>query len=114
MLVPECIKIAGVGETPYVHPIRYLSCLRVSFARSDAQNAIEDLHNLMLAANSDKFSDVSRTSEIAKMALGGDATNWAQYFGESNDDPQVWCRRHVSTGRVGLTVSSGLSLRCGR
>lgn len=53
------------------------------------QNAVEDLHNLMLAANSDAFSSVSTTSYIGRLALLGSLTNWNTVLGGSNDDAQV-------------------------
>jgi len=47
-------------------------------------NAVEDLHNLMLARNSDEFSTVGASSFIGRAALSN--ANWPAILGGSNDD----------------------------
>ncbi|EPQ57053.1 Six-hairpin glycosidase [Gloeophyllum trabeum ATCC 11539] len=50
-------------------------------------NALEDLHNLMLADGSDDFGDVADQSYIGKAALNS-GTNWNDLLNGSNDDAQ--------------------------
>ncbi|KAG2132645.1 glycoside hydrolase family 76 protein [Suillus cothurnatus] len=50
-------------------------------------NALEDLHNLMLATGSDDYKNVADTSYIGKAALEPN-TDWAKFLGGSNDDAQ--------------------------
>jgi len=52
------------------------------------QNTLEDLHNLMLGANSDEFSTVADNSLIGRAAQF-ELTNWEAFIGGSYDDAQV-------------------------
>ncbi|KAJ3570958.1 hypothetical protein NP233_g4060 [Leucocoprinus birnbaumii] len=47
-------------------------------------NTVEDLHNLMLANNSDEFSNVAAQSTIGRAALSN--ANWNSIINGSNDD----------------------------
>ncbi|KAF5354746.1 hypothetical protein D9756_005252 [Leucocoprinus leucothites] len=47
-------------------------------------NTVEDLHNLMLARNSDDFSNVAAQSTIGRAALSN--ANWQSIINGSNDD----------------------------
>ncbi|KAF8556149.1 glycoside hydrolase family 76 protein [Imleria badia] len=50
-------------------------------------NTLEDLHNLMLATNSNTFGTIADNSYIGKAALNP-LTNWNLFFGGSYDDAQ--------------------------
>lgn len=51
------------------------------------QNTVEDLHNLMLARNSNEFSAVGQQSTIGRAALSN--ANWQSILNGSNDDAGV-------------------------
>jgi hypothetical protein len=48
---------------------------------------VEDLHNLMLARNSNEFSDVADSCTIGRAALSN--ANWASIINGANDDALV-------------------------
>ncbi|ETW78838.1 glycoside hydrolase family 76 protein [Heterobasidion irregulare TC 32-1] len=50
-------------------------------------NAVEDLHNLMLAAGTTTWASVGNTSRIGRAAQNSN-TNWQSILGGSNDDAQ--------------------------
>ena len=54
------------------------------------QNAIEDLHNLMLATGTNDFGNVADSSYIAFIAGFESDLIWKSALGGSNDDAQVY------------------------
>jgi hypothetical protein len=58
------------------------------------QNALEDLHNLMLATGTNDFGTVAEGSYLGKAALNSD-TDWNSFIAGSFDDAQV-CHSQTS------------------
>jgi hypothetical protein len=78
------ITAAHSGLTPYVNSF---SKSKSTHDPQTTQNTVEDLHNLMLARNSDDFSAVGAESTIGKAALSN--ANWQDILNGSNDDAGV-------------------------